>query len=463
MLALRQMLATLLPTNRIDQPWRYQLTAEIAILNRSAVALASDSAVTIETPSGPKIFEGANKIFNLVKGRPVGVMIFGSAEHVGVPWETIIKAYRLRRNDASFATVDEYAKDFLEFVASDRDVILPELPSAYLRDLTTLRVRAIVDETSKKVRKHIEEGKRVSTRTVRAFLGDAIDEQRTAWTGRPEGQWAPQLPIPELLKKYRAHTDSAMTRALQNLPATVAQRAALRTLVFESLSKVPDGNYTSAEQKSGVVIAGFGEREFFPRLVPYDIYGAIEGVVRAEPDEQVTISAVTSAVIAPFAQREMVDGFLTGLNPVVEASIYQYFNGVATSFPDATLDLLRGQISDIDNNVVSSLRTSLQSIVLAMVSELRGYLNIQQAAQYSPIVDSVAFLPKDELAAMAESLVNLTSLKRRVSIEDSQTVGGPVDVAVISRGDGFVWIKRKHYFSQELNPSWSDIHRRGAE
>ena len=59
-------------------------------------------------------------------------------------------------------------------------------------------------------------------------------------------------------------------------------------------------------------------------------------------------------------------------------------------------------------------------------------------------------LPKDELAAMAESLINLTSFKRKVSMEE-ETVGGPIDVAVISKGDGFIWIKRKHYFDRELN------------
>ena len=34
---------------------------------------------------------------------------------------------------------------------------------------------------------------------------------------------------------------------------------------------------------------------------------------------------------------------------------------------------------------------------------------------------------------------------------EEETVGGPIDVAVISKGDGFVWIKRKHYFDRELN------------
>jgi len=65
----------------------------------------------------------------------------------------------------------------------------------------------------------------------------------------------------------------------------------------------------------------------------------------------------------------------------------------------------------------------------------------------------VLFMPKQELANMAESLINLTSLKRRVSAE-RETVGGPVDVAVISKDEGFVWIKRKHYFSPELNPRY---------
>lgn len=54
---------------------------------------------------------------------------------------------------------------------------------------------------------------------------------------------------------------------------------------------------------------------------------------------------------------------------------------------------------------------------------------------------------------MAESLVNLTSFKRRITAE-METVGGPIDVAVISKGDGFVWIKRKHYFEKDLNPGF---------
>jgi hypothetical protein len=68
----------------------------------------------------------------------------------------------------------------------------------------------------------------------------------------------------------------------------------------------------------------------------------------------------------------------------------------------------------------------------------------------SEIEDMVEFMPKPELAKMAESLVNLTSIKRQVS-RGMETVGGPIDVAVISPSEGFVWVRRKHSFPQELN------------
>jgi len=74
-------------------------------------------------------------------------------------------------------------------------------------------------------------------------------------------------------------------------------------------------------------------------------------------------------------------------------------------------------------------------------------------AHSDPIIEIVNHLPKEELAAMAEALVNLTSFKRHVT-RQAETVGGPVDVAVISRGDGFIWIKRKQYFTKELNPQF---------
>ena len=79
----------------------------------------------------------------------------------------------------------------------------------------------------------------------------------------------------------------------------------------------------------------------------------------------------------------------------------------------------------------------------------------------APILEVVSVLPKDELASMADALANLTSLKRRLTMGEHETVGGPIDVAVISKGDGLVWIKRKHYFHKDLNPHFFERHKKG--
>jgi hypothetical protein len=60
-------------------------------------------------------------------------------------------------------------------------------------------------------------------------------------------------------------------------------------------------------------------------------------------------------------------------------------------------------------------------------------------------------LPVDELAELAETLISIESLKERVT-RPTESVSGPIDVAVISKSDGFIWIRRKHYFDPELNP-----------
>ena len=95
------------------------MTAEVAAMNKHAIALAADSAVTIPYEMGRKIFTSASKIFSLSKYHPVGVMVYGNAAFMGAPWETVIKSYRNQLNRQSFKTIDEYATNFFDFIDKD--------------------------------------------------------------------------------------------------------------------------------------------------------------------------------------------------------------------------------------------------------------------------------------------------------------------------------------------------------
>src|SRR5688500_18027439 len=77
-----------------------------------------------------------------------------------------------------------------------------------------------------------------------------------------------------------------------------------------------------------------------------------------------------------------------------------------------------------------------------LVQELIGYRDVKIT---KPLIDMLAHIGKEDMAELAEALVSITSLKRKFTASE-ESVGGPVDVAVITKGDGFIWMKRKHYF-----------------
>ena len=51
------------------------MTSEVVVMNRAGVALAADSAVTVEAADSLKVRNSAVKLFMLSKFRPVGVMV----------------------------------------------------------------------------------------------------------------------------------------------------------------------------------------------------------------------------------------------------------------------------------------------------------------------------------------------------------------------------------------------------
>jgi hypothetical protein len=101
------------------------MTAEIAIMNKTAIALAADSAVTIEQEKGQKIFNTVNKLFTLSKYHPVGIMIYGNANFMDVPWESITKIYRAQLGKNRFSRLQEYAEDFISFL-TENTLLFPE-------------------------------------------------------------------------------------------------------------------------------------------------------------------------------------------------------------------------------------------------------------------------------------------------------------------------------------------------
>ena len=63
-------------------------------------------------------------------------------------------------------------------------------------------------------------------------------------------------------------------------------------------------------------------------------------------------------------------------------------------------------------------------------------------------MELVSALPRQDLATMAEALVNLTAFLMRMSANKDETVAEPIDVALLSKGGGFTWIRHKELVRQ---------------
>ena len=90
------------------------MSAGIIVMNKNAIAMAADSAVTIGDHAA--IHNSANKLFALSMFEPIGAIIYANAQFMQVPMEIIIKQYKTELGKKNFSTLQEYVDDFVSFL-----------------------------------------------------------------------------------------------------------------------------------------------------------------------------------------------------------------------------------------------------------------------------------------------------------------------------------------------------------
>jgi hypothetical protein len=91
----------------------------------------------------------------------------------------------------------------------------------------------------------------------------------------------------------------------------------------------------------------------------------------------------------------------------------------------------------------------LQSIFKIDPSQLPQVIQLIQQQLQMPLV--LPAMPLQDAIDLADFLVDLTIKFSRFS-PGPPTVGGPIEIAAISKHEGFRWIKRKYYFDRRYNP-----------
>lgn len=417
------------------------MTAEIAILNKHAVALAADSAVTIGPES--KVYNSANKLFQLSKFHPVGIMIFGGAEFMGVPWETIIKQYRRNLGSKFFDTLKDYSADFFKFLPASK-MFSPQFEEEYAASFMGGYFAHVQKEIIKAVEMHIKDHGQITDTDTQNIANRIIQKEYD--------YWQPIKLLPHVPTKFEANFLRKNSVLIKKLIDEIFQKIPLAKNSKDNLSKILPWLFCKDNfhnNISGLVFAGFGENDIFPEVLCFNVESKIGDFIKYAHNKSKSnaISEKNTAAVIPFAQSEMVATFMEGIDPKLNSLSSNYLSALFSQYPLSIVEALKIKNNKNRENILKNLQKESKRLLTEYSDAVSLY---QRREHVTPIVDMVQVLPKDELASMAEALVSLTSFKRRVTAV-AETVGGPIDVAVISKGDGFVWITRKHYFKPEFN------------
>jgi len=421
------------------------MTAEIAIMNKEAIALASDSAITMTEEKGQKIFTSANKLFTLSKYYPVGLMVYGSAIFMGVPWETIIKIYRNKLGAQKFETLKEYANDFIDFLDNGNPLFPDSEQEKYVYGSTSGYFKVIKQEIDEQVASIIEQKGKITKKEIKQMTSDTIKKHYNEWMNIQILTSISKTHIKNIIDRYEPLIIQAKEDVFEKLPISVRSLNQLKKIGGSLFSRnlFPPGI-------SGIVIAGFGKTDIFPSVRSFAIEGIAGNRLKFREDEPCEVNFEEGAAIISFAQKEMVSIFMEGIDPSYKSVMKNYLAEIFDKYPEIIVKYIKKFNDDEKKKLERKLKGASRKIFKHYQKDMEDY---SKKHYVGPIIRVVNMLPKDELAAMAEALVSLTSFKRKVTME-SETVGGPIDVAVISKGDGFIWIKRKHYFKAELNPQF---------
>ena len=108
--------------------------------------------------------------------------------------------------------------------------------------------------------------------------------------------------------------------------------------------------------------------------------------------------------------------------------------------PEAITRLMRGHSQSLPQALIDL--GVQQSQAQLFTDEIAKRVHHQLVEPAMPIQDAID---------LAEFLVQLTIDFVRFC-PGGATVGGPIEIAAVTKHEGFKWVRRKHYFSDTLNP-----------
>ena len=410
------------------------MTSEIAVLNQKAVALAADSAVTLVDGGLVAVRNDQRKLFNLVDGKPIALMFFGVADVMGHPWDVLIENYQKKTKSSDFAHVADYAASFL----GSLDNLEELFPRDRQRD-EYKRLLASVFRYLFQFAQYLRDNAEGETAraTDAAILEIAIEHIWRGYQTREDGTARADLACfpKDFGKKVAADYAQQIeeTIAYGFGPFALGKQSQQRLREIAVYCVVKD---LFLEDVTGLVFSGFGARIVILRRHLLHVrdrrrncqtrradsrchrrrYPFAHPRIRRQRSHQRVHPRHRFQSRAPGSRRVPCDAAWArrSARRSIAVAGCQRARKCARTFPEG---FRAAQYFDAFHRMIA---------------------DYQQQAFINPILRVLEIAARNELAETARDLVGLNVFKKRITAQ-KQTVGGAIDVAVISREGGFQW------------------------
>ena len=411
------------------------MTSEIAVMNQRAVALAADSAVTLVDGGTVVVRNDQRNLYNLVEKHPVGVMFFGVADIMGHPWDRLIEHYQKKVNPKPFARLRDYAVSFTGMLDN-----LSEFFPADRQNDDYKRLLASVYRYVFHLAQYLRETGEASVSDA-AILEEAI---RRIWhdyqfreDGSPRADLAcfPKGFADTVAREHESIIGQLISYGFDSFNISQDSRKRLKDIAVFCVVKD-----LFLEDVTGLVFAGFGTEDRYPVVVTFLVSAIVGGIVKRSQASIDEIDTEVRSKIRMFADSEVTHAFIRGIDYGLERRVY----GAMRAMLHGIADQVAGAFPGVDPQQRETVRRRIQGeLVPQYLDAFRGMIgDYQQQAYINPVLRVLEIAARPELAETAKELVSLNVFKKRIMAQ-KQTVGGAIDVAVISREGGYQWFTKQ--------------------
>lgn len=403
------------------------MSAGICIMNKNAAVMAADSAVTLGNRSA--IHNSADKLFRLSEAAPLGLLTYGSGTVMGVPIEIIVNEYKTNLGSQKYPRFDQYVDDFINFVENDSEYFkfenyeLSYLCEFYIKTIKSIK-RRFEDLIFKSGKNADQLGQEAITNAFELTFSEFFD----LWN---KSDSIAEYDFSEYARNKYGETLLSIIKQDKDLYfLSDSQKETLCDKTFELLEKNCQLHVT------GISITGYGEKEIYPSNCHLTFDGVIGGRLRCFSKDKIEISDEHQSEILTYAQRDIIHRIIYGMDQNERKIFY--------SLPN----IMKGKFEKLDPNLFASGKKDevCNYICGELIKAVASASEMQR--RITDLNPSIIFLPVKEMACLADSMINITSILSQVKTDQNYnaTVGGPVDVCAISKIDGFTWVRRKNQF-----------------